>query len=61
MSGAVPYAEVIGDPIAQSKSPLIHSFWLEALGIAPKAVEAVVPAYLARYRRGGAREMVFGR
>ncbi|TCM18545.1 shikimate dehydrogenase [Novosphingobium sp. PhB165] len=28
-----PYAEVIGDPIAQSKSPLIHGFWLEKLGI----------------------------
>ena len=28
-----PYAEVIGDPIAHSKSPLIHRFWLEALGI----------------------------
>ncbi|MCD2323523.1 shikimate dehydrogenase [Sphingomonas sp. IC-56] len=28
-----PYAEVIGDPIAQSKSPLIHGFWLKALGI----------------------------
>ncbi|TGX53310.1 shikimate dehydrogenase [Sphingomonas gei] len=28
-----PYAEVIGDPIAHSKSPLIHKFWLEALGI----------------------------
>ena len=27
------YAEVIGDPIAQSKSPLIHGFWLEKLGI----------------------------
>ena len=27
------YAEVIGDPIAQSKSPLIHNFWLDALGI----------------------------
>lgn len=27
------YAEVIGDPIAHSKSPLIHRFWLEALGI----------------------------
>lgn len=32
MSGS--YAEVIGDPIAQSKSPLIHGFWLEKLGIA---------------------------
>ncbi len=28
-----PYAEVIGDPIAHSKSPLIHNFWLESLGI----------------------------
>jgi shikimate dehydrogenase len=28
-----PYAEVIGDPIAQSKSPLIHGFWLNKLGL----------------------------
>lgn len=28
-----PYAEVIGDPIAQSKSPKIHNFWLAKLGI----------------------------
>ncbi len=28
-----PYAEVIGDPIAQSKSPTIHRYWLEKLGI----------------------------
>ena len=28
-----PYAEVIGDPIAQSKSPAIHGFWLAKLGI----------------------------
>jgi shikimate dehydrogenase len=27
------YAEVIGDPIAHSKSPLIHNFWLRKLGI----------------------------
>lgn len=27
------YAEVIGDPISHSKSPLIHRFWLEALGM----------------------------
>ena len=26
-------AEVIGDPIAQSKSPRMHGFWLDALGI----------------------------
>jgi shikimate dehydrogenase len=29
----IPYAEVIGDPIAHSKSPLIHKFWLAKLGI----------------------------
>ena len=27
------YAEVIGDPVAHSKSPLIHRFWLEKTGI----------------------------
>ena len=30
----IPYAEVIGDPIAHSKSPMIHKHWLEAAGIA---------------------------
>ncbi|MEM8726539.1 MAG: shikimate dehydrogenase, partial [Pseudomonadota bacterium] len=30
---SLPYAEVIGDPIAQSKSPLIHGFWLQQLGL----------------------------
>ncbi|MEM1133493.1 MAG: shikimate dehydrogenase [Pseudomonadota bacterium] len=28
-----PTAEVIGDPISHSKSPLIHRFWLEQLGL----------------------------
>ncbi len=28
-----PYAEVIGDPIAHSKSPMIHKFWLAKLGL----------------------------
>lgn len=28
-----PYAEVIGDPIAQSKSPVIHGFWIDKLGL----------------------------
>ena len=28
-----PYAEVIGDPIKHSKSPLIHGFWSEAAGL----------------------------
>ncbi|MEH6661071.1 MAG: shikimate dehydrogenase [Parasphingorhabdus sp.] len=33
MNTDIPYADVIGDPIAQSKSPLIHKFWLERLDI----------------------------
>ncbi len=28
-----PNAHVIGDPVAQSKSPMIHRFWLEKLGL----------------------------
>ncbi|MFN3863604.1 MAG: shikimate dehydrogenase [Erythrobacter sp.] len=50
-----PYAEVIGDPIAQSKSPLIHSFWLKKLGIeadylACHVTPAALPDYLASRR-----------
>ncbi|MDB5699171.1 MAG: aroE [Alphaproteobacteria bacterium] len=30
---APSYAEVIGDPISHSKSPLIHKFWLSRLGL----------------------------
>lgn len=30
---SLPYAEVIGDPIAHSKSPVIHNFWLRELDI----------------------------
>jgi shikimate dehydrogenase len=30
---SVPFAEVIGDPIAQSKSPLVHKYWLQLLDI----------------------------
>lgn len=52
------YAEVIGDPIVQSKSPVIHGFWLEALGIAASYRHCHVTtdgleAYL-RERRGDA-------
>jgi shikimate dehydrogenase len=28
-----PYAEVIGDPVSHSKSPVIHKFWLAKLGL----------------------------
>jgi len=50
------YAEVIGDPIAHSKSPLMHGFWLERLGIGADyrrthVKGAELAAYLER-RRG---------
>ncbi len=45
-----PYAEVIGDPIAHSKSPLIHGFWLAKLGIeADYRACHVTPDALADY------------
>ena len=45
-----PYAEVIGDPIAQSKSPAIHGFWLSKLGIqADYRACHVTPEDLADY------------
>jgi shikimate dehydrogenase len=44
------YAEVIGHPIAHSKSPLIHRFWLERLGIvADYRACDVLPDNLAAY------------
>lgn len=46
----LPYAEVIGDPIAQSKSPLIHNFWLQKLRIeAEYRACHVPPEVLADY------------
>ncbi|MFN3425188.1 MAG: shikimate dehydrogenase [Novosphingobium meiothermophilum] len=52
---SVPYAEVIGDPIAQSKSPVIHGCWLEKLGLEGRYDRAHVKAegladYLAARR-----------
>jgi shikimate dehydrogenase len=44
------YAEVIGDPISQSKSPKIHNFWLGKLGIdADYRAAHVTPDELADY------------
>jgi shikimate dehydrogenase len=46
----LPYAEVIGDPISHSKSPTIHKFWLDRLGIAADYRRAhVKPGDLAAY------------
>jgi len=48
-----PYAEVIGDPIAQSKSPAIHTFWLGKLGIDARYDRFLVPSdELADYLAG---------
>ena len=45
-----PYAEVIGDPVAHSKSPTIHRFWIEKLGLdADYRARHVTPAGLAGY------------
>jgi shikimate dehydrogenase len=40
----MPYAEVIGEPVAQSKSPLIHKHWLGQLGLAGDYRRTHVPA-----------------
>ncbi|HEY0626089.1 MAG TPA: shikimate dehydrogenase [Allosphingosinicella sp.] len=53
---AIPYAEVIGDPIDHSKSPLIHGFWLEKLGLPGEYRKRQVllrnlPKYLEERRR----------
>ena len=49
------YAEVIGDPIAHSQSPLVHGFWLKALKIDAYyrrmlVTRAEFPGYLAKRR-----------
>lgn len=49
------YAEVIGDPIVQSKSPLIHNFWIEKLGLdaeyrACHVTTEALPDYIASRR-----------
>lgn len=50
MSDTLPYAEVIGDPIAHSKSPTIHNFWLRKLGIEAEYRKThVKPDELAAY------------
>ena len=49
-TGSGAYAEVIGDPIAQSKSPAIHGFWLDKLGIdARYQATRVTPDGLAEF------------
>ncbi|HEX8574344.1 MAG TPA: shikimate dehydrogenase [Allosphingosinicella sp.] len=52
----VPYAEVIGDPVAHSKSPLIHKFWLAKLGldydyVSTRVTPAELPGFVDMRRR----------
>ncbi|HET9397988.1 MAG TPA: shikimate dehydrogenase [Sphingomicrobium sp.] len=52
---SIPFAEVIGDPIDHSLSPLIHMFWLNALEInadyrRQRVSRAELPAYIAEKR-----------
>ena len=47
---SVPFGEVIGDPIAQSKSPLIHKHWLSLLDIEADYLRTrVAPADLSAF------------
>lgn len=51
-----PYADVIGDPIIQSKSPLIHGFWIKRLGLkasygARRISPTTLPDYIATSRQ----------
>ena len=49
----VPYAEVIGDPVAHSKSPLIHNFWLRKAGLDGEyRLAAVEASELSSYFQG---------
>ena len=46
------YAEVIGDPVAHSKSPAMHRFWLDRLGLdADYRAHRVAPDDLESYLR----------
>ncbi|WP_336985269.1 shikimate dehydrogenase [Altererythrobacter aquiaggeris] len=53
LAGLTPYAHVIGDPIAHSRSPVIHGFWIEKLGLTAHYDKRLVrPDMLADYLAG---------
>src|SRR5687768_14145419 len=54
-AGRMIYAEVIGDPVAQSRSPALHKAWLAACGLegdyrATHVLPEDLPAYIAARR-----------
>jgi len=54
----IPRACVIGHPIAQSRSPMLHGFWLQQLGIAGSYERMDVPpdgfeAFMAHFQADG--------
>ena len=61
MSQATPRACVVGWPIAHSRSPLIHGFWLRRLGIAGVYDRvAVPPVAFADFAGGIGRDGLVG-
>ena len=55
---AMPKACVIGHPVAHSRSPMIHNYWLEQLGLSghyerADVTEAQFPEFLRRLRENG--------
>ncbi len=61
MSQATPRACVVGWPVAHSRSPLIHSFWLRRLGIAGVYDRvAVPPGAFAAFAGGIGRDGLVG-
>jgi len=58
MNGTTPRACVVGHPVAHSRSPLLHGYWLNTLGIhgtyeRADVTEAEFPAFLQRLRDAG--------
>jgi shikimate dehydrogenase len=53
VTSGLPYAEVIGDPISHSKSPLVYALWLRKLGLRGEYKRCLVPpAELSAYLAG---------
>lgn len=57
---SIPYAEIIGEPVAHSKSPSIHRYWLESLGIEARyGAETISRNGLGEYLRERRRDALW--